>query len=273
MISDKLIENECKALEKSIKKKQDFVDRAPEGRLICTKKQSYYNWYISKQIKPTVDSGKKSTKNSREYVKKSNRKLAVKMALKGMYEQELLDERQELRALESFVKNRSSFDRRIKYLSRSEEIRDLLAEHLKGNWSPSVQEWLNSHRYSETQMIEPGKHRCKNGLMVRSKSEQLIVSMLEDYNIPFKYEEPLYLSNQLYFPDFTILNERTGEEYIWEHFGMMNNPDYFTHNMKKINMYFNNGYIPFVNFITTFEVDNSGIDIMWIERIIKTFFL
>ena len=273
MISDKLVEKECEALRKSIKKKQQYVNKAPEGHLQCHKASTYYNWYISSRVIECDDKkNEQSVKEVRKYIKKADRKLAEKMALKGLYVQELLDEKQELKSLTNYLNHRSHFERREKYLSRSDELRNLLKSHLEAKWSPDVQQWLDEHKYPDVQVLDPGKYRCKNGMLVRSKSEQLIVSALESHGVPFKYEEPLYLSNQLYFPDFTILNKRTGQEFIWEHFGMMNTPDYYTHNMKKINMYFNNGYIPFVNFITTFEVNNSGIDIMWIERIIETFF-
>ena len=43
------------------------------------------------------------------------------------------------------------------------------------------------------------------GLSVESKSESIIASQLERYNIPFRYEALLQLEGQIYYPDFTIL--------------------------------------------------------------------
>ena len=46
-------------------------------------------------------------------------------------------------------------------------------------------------------------------------------------NIPYRYEFPLTLKDgNIYHPDFLCLNVRTRQEYIWEHFGLMDNPDY-----------------------------------------------
>ena len=40
---------------------------------------------------------------------------------------------------------------------------------------------------------------------VRSKSEVIIANMLSDYEVPFKYEEPLYADDgTMYLPDFTV---------------------------------------------------------------------
>lgn len=275
MISDKLIENECLALRKSIKKKERFVKDAPEGNLQCHKVDNYYNWYISKtcQIPTNECSESEETKSKKEskYIHKSERALAEKMALKGLYAQDLLDEKQELRALEHYLKHRSHFERREKYLSRSDELRNLLQKHLDGKCEPEVQAWLDTLPDSNDYMPEGRTHRCKNGLMVRSKSEQTIANALLDHNVPFKYESTMVLDEKICRPDFTVLNLRTGQEYRWEHFGMMGNPEYSRDNTYKIGSYLRNGHIPFVNFITTFEVDNSGVDSIWIERIIETF--
>ena len=303
MISDKMIEKECEALRKSIKKKERFVRDAPDGKLKCRKSRNTYYWYIVKpkntdtnnpnnnQIEH-IDKSKDSnplvknvltdlnltrnlskTKDSRNtnYIKKNNKKLAERMAIKGMYEQDLLDEKQELKALEAYLKNRSKFERREGYLNRSEGIYELLRPRLKEKWSQEVQNWLNDVIECEDLYPENKTHRCKNGLMVSSKSEQLIANAMIDQNVPFKYEAPFMLEGQLRKPDFTILNVRTGEEFLWEHFGMMGDPDYLRDNVYKMSQYLRSGYLPFVNFITTFEIGNSGVDSMWVEQIIETY--
>lgn len=71
---------------------------------------------------------------------------------------------------------------------------------------------------------------------VRSKSEVIITNILVSENIPFEYEKPLYgPDGTMYLPDFTITFR--GEEYYWEHVGMLNNPGYKTHWEKKQKWY------------------------------------
>lgn len=42
-------------------------------------------------------------------------------------------------------------------------------------------------------------------------------------------------------PDFTVLNKRTRQEYVWEHFGMMDDSIYVKNAIKKIEQYGKSG--------------------------------
>ena len=64
--------------------------------------------------------------------------------------------------------------------------------------------------------------------LVRSKSEAIITNLLVDNNIPFKYEEPLFAPDgTMFLPDFTVTSR--GEDFYWEHLGMLHNPKYKEH--------------------------------------------
>ena len=63
---------------------------------------------------------------------------------------------------------------------------------------------------------------------VRSKSEAIIANLLVDREIPFKYEEPLYAADgTMFLPDFTV--KFKGEDFYWEHLGMLHDPYYKKH--------------------------------------------
>ena len=109
------------------------------------------------------------------------------------------------------------------------------------------------------------------GERVRSKSEIIIANKLYRYNIPYRYECPLQLqSGVITHPDFTCLNVSTRQEYIWEHFGIMDNAEYACNAIRKINDYANSGYILGKNFIATFETSNTPINANYIDDIIRT---
>ena len=94
----------------------------------------------------------------------------------------------------------------------------------------------------------------KRGEMVRSKSEVLIADALLYEKIPYHYERAIYIEGiGTCHPDFTVLNVRTRQEYIWEHFGMMAEMDYAQGAVKKIQQYQKAGYVLGKNFIATFE--------------------
>jgi hypothetical protein len=67
---------------------------------------------------------------------------------------------------------------------------------------------------------------------VRSKSEAIITNLLVDRGIPFKYEEPLRSKDGvMYLPDFTVTFR--GEDYYWEHVGLIHDESYMAHWEKK----------------------------------------
>ncbi len=76
---------------------------------------------------------------------------------------------------------------------------------------------------------EEGKiHHTLSDYMVRSKSEVIIANILFDRNISFKYEVPLFAPDgTFYIPDFTIT--WNGEQWYWEHLGLLNIDDYRNH--------------------------------------------
>jgi hypothetical protein len=81
--------------------------------------------------------------------------------------------------------------------------------------------------------MEDGRiHESLADVMVRSKSEVIIANMLQEREIPFTYETPLYASDgTFYLPDFTVTWRGTG--YFWEHVGMLHRDDYRAHWEKK----------------------------------------
>lgn len=95
----------------------------------------------------------------------------------------------------------------------------------------------------------------KLGTRVRSKSEFMIATLLEELEVPYRYELPLMLGSQIKFPDFTIKNPHTGETIIWEHFGALNQPGYGEKMNEKMSFYLGHGFVPFKNLIYTFEFD------------------
>lgn len=268
MISEKKIKDEISKLESSIQAINKELESLPKGTLQCHRDRDYWHWYVEE--KKTDDDGKIHRK--RKYLPKSEREKAEALAKKGYLKSQLKDAQQELEALKMYLRHHSKFDNVDKYLDRSPEIRALTKKLVEYDWSPEIQEWLDTSSKMEPYRPEKLVYRCRNGLLVRSKSEQLIGGALFYHKIPYKYEEPIDLNGITIIPDFTIFNPRTGDICLWEHFGLMSNPEYVARTLKKIGDYINNGFIPFENFIMTFESKTGGIDEVWIDRIIETFF-
>ena len=115
-------------------------------------------------------------------------------------------------------------------------------------------------------------HITAKGEHVRSKSEEIIANTLNRLNIPYKYECPLLFDNgDIRYPDFTILDVKRRKEYYYEHFGMMDDPQYFVSFVNKIKLYETNGILPGKNLIMTFETLYFPINTQYIEHTIMSY--
>lgn len=114
----------------------------------------------------------------------------------------------------------------------------------------------------------------ERGEQVRSKSEKIIADMLASRGVPYHYEKPLNIPGwNTIFPDFQVLNVRTREEFFWEHFGMMDNPDYARKFTKKLRVYERGGIYFGRNLLCTFETSVDPLDPHTVDGLIRKFLL
>ena len=110
-------------------------------------------------------------------------------------------------------------------------------------------------------------HISNGGIVLRSKSEKLIANRLEEWKVTFLYEYPLIIGDKTIYPDFTIIKDN-GEIIYWEHFGKMNDDDYFAKSCERHRFYRNNGFSDHTNLIITWEEDLLDMNV--IDHIIMT---
>lgn len=86
-----------------------------------------------------------------------------------------------------------------------------------------------------------GKYKCKDGHIVKSKSEREIDNYLFDHNIPHAYEKAISIDSKEehdIHPDFFIPNYLDKKEDIYiEHWGRTNDSEYFDSKKYKIKIY------------------------------------
>lgn len=105
-----------------------------------------------------------------------------------------------------------------------------------------AEKWL-SENYND-QSFSQGELETKSGILVRSKSEKIIADALTDNGLLFVYEKRLELaSGYPVHPDFCILDTKNRRTVIWEHFGLMNKPEYVLDTYKKLASYYESGFI------------------------------
>jgi len=119
-------------------------------------------------------------------------------------------------------------------------------------------------------------HVTRRGDCVRSKSEVIIADMLYAKQVAYEYEAPLQGSDgQLRYPDFTIIDDESGQTIYWEHLGMLGVRSYRERWQRKLAWYREQGILPYKEgggpagaLITTRDDARGGIDSAQIEALI-----
>ncbi|MDO5521161.1 MAG: ATPase [bacterium] len=259
MIYDEIY-REYKRLENQILSLEEKINKLPQGSLVCAKNGNYTKWY-------------RVIGNKYTYLKKENQTLAEQLALKKYYMLQLEDLLHERTSLEKYlIHHKLATEKAPRLLNLNSEYRPLLSSFFL-SYSDNLQEWVNAPYNKNSNNPEQLIHKTISGNVVRSKSEALIDMALYQNKIPFRYESPLILNEITFFPDFTIRHPKSGQLMYWEHFGMMDNPNYCQNAYNKLKVFSDNGLIPSIHIITTFETKDCPLSSDLIEKIIKHYFM
>lgn len=110
-------------------------------------------------------------------------------------------------------------------------------------------------------------HRTSMGFKVRSKSELIITEQLYTKMAPARYEQIMHIGNRSLSADFSFLDV-SGEEFYWEHAGMMDIPEYRKRHEWKMELYESAGIVPWKNLIVTYD-NNGELNLPMIKSIVE----
>lgn len=113
-------------------------------------------------------------------------------------------------------------------------------------------------------------HIAKNGMVVRSKSELIIVNELLDTDLEFEYEKELKdeATGKKYLPDFSFV-DFDGRRIIWEHLGMLNVPSYRESWERKHEFYKSIGYVDGETLFITKDNEDGSFDSRDVVKVIR----
>lgn len=138
----------------------------------------------------------------------------------------------------------------------------------------AVAKWRDAEYKRSTRHAENLKYPTViPGLFVRSKSEADIISRLEFFGIPFRYEEEIIINGVAYHPDFSCLSPTTFEIKYWEHQGGWDKESYIEPLKNREATLASVGIIPWKNHIITTETLDQPLDITWVDMLIQYFLL
>jgi len=254
-----------KFLEDLIRQKTRSLQNVPEGRLRGISHRKGYQYYWRK----------KKTDRGGTYLKSGETMLVKRLGQKEYDRRVLISSETESRLIAKLLHYYLN-DKNVP----SEEVFDKVSPWLAAVCTPCREpiDQFVAHWQDQKYPEKPGYPKSddfiseKNEKM-RSKSEILISHALIKHHIPYHYEKPLRMNNVTYYPDFTTLDCRTRKEIIWEHFGIMDDPEYVERTLEKLITYAKNGYYPGSGLIITFESSKHPLNMQVVEGLIKKFYL
>lgn len=251
--------DESQRIKKELETIKNTLSKFPSNHFICTEHNGYFKWY-------------QSDGHTKTYIPKSNRKLAEQLATKKYLTLLSQDLTQEKTAIDFYLRHHKNNPGQAEELLKNEEYHRLLSPYFKP-LSQSLFEWANAPYEKNQQYPDALIHKCISGNMVRSKSEVLIDTLLYTHKIPFRYECALTLGNDTIYPDFTICHPQTGKIFYWEHFGLIDQPNYRKKMIYKINLFTAHQIYPSIQLITTYETEEHPLSTQTVEKMIEQYFL
>lgn len=250
------------AREQIVKKMQSIEQKErklPKGKLICSRTGKYYKWECS--------DGKKKT-----YIPKKDRKFAEMLAAKKYLSALWNDLAHEKYAIDLYLRSHSNYKPEVtKLLAGSPEVEKLLSPYFSP-LSKELDEWMKTPYETNPKNPEHLTQKIGPNEFVRSKSEAMIAKVLKQNKIPYRYEAKLELGTVEMYPDFTIRHPKTGEYFYWDHFGLLDNPDYVKNMHFKLQTFTNHDIMPGINLITTYETQERPLTFEMIEMMVKYYF-
>lgn len=245
-------------LESLLATKLKSIATAPEGRIRISKSNGVIQYYLITKENPKP-----------VYIPRKNEKIARVLAQKE-YDKSLV------RNLSLQLKEIS---RLLKVLSKNSlvtetafsEMRQKLIEPVTLKNEEYARRWQQVKYEGKTFAEGAPAMFTSRGERVRSKSEVIIADTLARFKIPYRYEWPLELAGLKVYPDFYCINLQSRKEIAWEHFGMMDDPEYLEKMVLKLESYEKAGFYLGKNLIITMETANHPISIKSIENKIKQY--
>ena len=248
--------------EQEIEKVKAAISEFPEGKLKWKKNKGYYQFYRC------MENG------DRQYLDKGNIKLLEQMSYKTYMETYLeeLVARYKGMLYEDKAINRMKYTRESLLQADSAICQYIRSCHNDGNIEIGLSNWQDSSFEQSDYHPEKRIYNVSEGIKVRSKSESMIAAALQKFGIPFHYEEALHFHDLCIYPDFTIRHPKNGTVYYWEHGGLMDDRDYVSNFVRKLERYNNMGILLNKNLIVTTENVNNPLTEYEIRKVIKEYF-
>lgn len=134
-----------------------------------------------------------------------------------------------------------------------------------------TQSWYDEHPGSSNSRSFIHSYTTNRGETVRSKSEKMLADLFDRLGIPYVYECAfLHKDGTVSYPDFLLLNLRLRKTVLFEHFGLMDDPEYVQNFCKKLRVLTEDGLVFGVDFLFSSETASLGIDLEIVTQMLRS---
>ena len=245
-------------VQKQLSKLNWQLSQMPPGKLIYSRTDKYVKYFHSHN-------------GVKKYLPKSKLNFIRSLAEKRYIQSQITDLSLEEQALIAYHKVLDSVPSSTQEFLSNPALSNLLNPH-QLSLTANIEKWESAEYEKNPYYPEGLTHPGLNGHLFRSKSEAAIDAELFRAGIPHHYEEAIHFGEKTYFPDFTILSPKSNRLVYWEHFGIMDDPDYIEKCIQKIHVYTKNGIFPGRNLILTYEDLSNPLGLDVIQQQISMFF-
>lgn len=251
----------CREIEElsELQKKLQFqLTNSPEGTLHTQKKGKYTQYYV------------RGEDGRRTYIPKEKRDMVYALAQKAYDIQVLSITQTRLKCAKQLLKQyRQTVNGAYSKLS---DARRSLVTPIVPTDEAFLAEWYEKHQGSANSYPNGYVMYSERGEAVRSKSEKILADLFFRRGIPYVYEPRIILNGgKSVCPDFLLLNMRQRKTCVYEHFGMMDNPEYARNVVEKLSLYSENGYWYGDSLLFSIETSINPLDTRKVEKMIGHF--
>lgn len=238
---------------------------APKGRLRISKKKSQVEYYYKSE------NGEIKSKNGR-YLKKEERQLAKDIAQRDYDACVIKCTTEKINLIETFLERYKKNCLNEIYEKLNSYRKELIDTCVISD-EEFIKQWQSLPYEGKAFADDAQVIVTERGERVRSKSEKIIADKLYLMKIPYRYEYPIKLKGNItIYPDFTILKMPERKEVYLEHFGMMDNPDYISTTLQKIDTYADNGIYIGGQLFITYETGKKTINTKALGKMFQELF-
>ena len=265
-------------LQATLRKIRETQKGMPQGHLRVAQKGNKRPWFYH-YTSPDDLTGK--------YIRKKDTEFAKALAQKDYNATLIAQLQKEITTLQEYLTQSQNGRAIPKLYENLCHARQTLITPVTLTDEQYIAQWKNVIWQGRPIAPDTPTYDTANGEQVRSKSEVIIADALRRHGIPYRYEYPVELlkkspstdlrdhNNALsnhntitLHPDFLCLNIHTRQEIIWEHFGLMDDPEYAKNAAAKLRLYAENNIFPGRGLILTMETQTEPLSTRVMEKLI-----